>query len=68
MNKTLLKTILKFEVDHAPYNCDISFFGTSGRRCSQSPFRRSTGNDISGQYFHNYFFPRFVFLRRHLFS
>ena len=35
------------------------FFGTSGRRCSWSPFRRSTGNDVSGHYFHHYFFPLF---------
>ena len=33
--------------------------GTSGRRCSRSPFRPSTGNDISGHYFHHYFFPPF---------
>ena len=35
------------------------FFGMSGRRCSRSPFRRSTGNDASGHYFHHSFF-RFI--------
>ena len=36
--------------------------GTSGRRCSRSPFRRTTGNDVSGHYFRRYFlllFPIF---------
>ena len=40
-------------------------FGTSGRRCSRSPFRRLTGNDVSGHYFHHYFlfFSPFFFVR-----
>ena len=42
-------------------HCEKSFkhkIGTSGRRCSRSPFRRSS-NDVSGYYFHHYFFPPF---------
>ena len=35
--------------------------GTSGRHCSRSPFRRLTGNDVSGHYFHHYFFPPVFF-------
>ena len=30
-------------------------FGTSGRRSSRSTVRWSTGNDVSGHYFHHYF-------------
>ena len=35
--------------------------GTSGRRFSRLPFRRSTGNAVSGHYFHHYFFPPVFF-------
>ena len=35
--------------------------GKSSRRCSWLPFRRSTGNDVSGQYFHHYFLLLFPF-------
>ena len=31
--------------------------GTSGRRCSLSPFKWWAGIDVSGLYFHNYFLP-----------
>ena len=36
---------IKFEVLTCQYTL---FFGTSSRRSSQSPFKRSTGNDVSG--------------------
>ena len=42
----------------------LDTIGTSSWRCSRSPFRPSTGNDVSGQYFHHYFlffFPFFFF-------
>ena len=31
-----------------PVQFNLVTIGTSGRRCSRSPFRRSTGNDVSG--------------------
>ena len=38
-----------FHLDFASKMCTNLFvFGMSGRRCSRSPFRRSTGNDVSG--------------------
>ena len=65
-------TLGNSDIDFLTRTPPINTFGTSGRRCSRSPFRRSTGNDVSGHYFNHYFlsfFPFFCFfLRLHLFS
>ena len=71
---SLVCYVLKFQISYGSKHsllrylqnnigiCLILNFGTSVRHSSRSAFGRSTGNDVSGNYFHHSFFsPPFFF-------